>query len=46
MSLVGSVDDKQSKVVLSGEEMTWGKGCDAGNVCNFGGAARELSYQF
>ena len=46
MSLVGLVDDMWSKVALSVEEITWGKGYDADNVCSFGGATRELSYQF
>ena len=46
MSLVGSVDDIWSEVVLSGKENTWGTGGDAGNVWNFGGAVGNLSEKF
>ena len=42
MSLVGLADDIWSEVVLSNEEKFWQKGGDAVNVCDFGGAAREL----
>ena len=42
MSLVGLADDTWSKVVLSDEEKSWWKGGDAVNVCDFGGAVREL----
>ena len=38
MSLVDLVDDIWSEFILSGEEKTWQKGGDAGNVCKFGGA--------
>ena len=37
-SLVGLVDSIWSAVVLNSEENTGGKGGDAGNVWNFGGA--------
>ena len=42
MSLVGLGDDIWSEVVLSNEEKFWRKGGDAVNVCDFGGAVREL----
>ena len=38
MSLVGLADDIWSEVVLSDEEQSCGKGDDAVNVCDFGGA--------
>ena len=43
ISLVGSVDGIWSEAVLNGEENTWCKGDDAGNVWNFGGAVGESS---
>ena len=42
ISLVGLADDRLSEVVLSDEEKSWQKGGDAVNVCDFGGAVREL----
>ena len=42
MSLVGLTDDIWSEVVLSDDEKSWRKVGDAVNVCDFGGAVREL----
>ena len=46
MRLVGLVATIWSEVVLSGEENTWWKSGDAGNVWNFSGAVGELSKKF
>ena len=49
MTLDGSLDEKWSEVVFSGEENTLGKGGDAGSVWNFGetvGELREKSWHF
>ena len=46
MSLVGLADGIWSEVVLSDEEKSWWKGDDAVNVCDFGGAVRELGKNF
>ena len=43
LSLVGSVDDIWSEVVLTSEESTWDKGAGACNVWNFGGVVEEAS---
>ena len=42
MNLVGLADDIWSEDVLSDEEISWRKGGDAVNVCDFGGAVGEL----
>ena len=46
MSLVGLADSIWSELVLSGKEKSRRKGCDAVNVCNFGGAVGESSKRF
>ena len=43
MDVAGSVDCIWSEVVFTGEENTWHKSSDAGNIWNFGWATRELS---
>ena len=46
MSLIGLANGIWSDVVLSDEEKSWWKRGDAVNVCDFGGAVRELSKNF
>ena len=46
MSFIVSVDDMWREDALSNEESTWGKGGNAGNVWNFGGADEELNKIF
>ena len=46
MSLIGLADGIWSEVVLSDEEKSWWKGDDGVNVCDFGGAVRELGKKF
>ena len=46
MSLIDLSNGIWSDVVLSDEEKSWWKRGDAVNVCDFGGAVRELSKNF